>query len=159
MRLKELNKDQWSECIKSCISTDPYLYEVTHHSPVKGIEGCTEFTLNVLLENEASFGSLSLYEIQDDSLLIEGCKRIGFIGYFKNYNILSTFMINKDSRTQHVFDFFFAENLKQLGAQYDAYLWKDNHRARLFFERHKGQLEFEDEEIVKYTFICQLQRG
>lgn len=132
--------------IEECIATDKDL--IRHHScPIKSAKACAKYTEDVLNENKKHWGEMKFYSVMHKDSLI------GFIGVFPKEKILSSFMIKPLYRKPNIHRDFQKELRKLFEGNFYVYLFKDNIKARAYFEKNNATKISIDDQIVQY--ICQ----
>ena len=136
--------DEIKTVIAKCLATDMDLVKVRHHSPIKTIIGCTEFTFNALYEGDI-LTDVDFYLIKDKGV-------VGFFAVNYNEKILRSFHVNKAFRNDGKCDVFWEGVRSVLGDFFYGVIWEDNKRAIRFFENEDGLLVNKIDNTLCYEF-------
>ena len=138
------NEHEIKEVVCNSLGTDLDLIVHRHHCKAGSVQGCVDYTISTLYNDEEE---IEFYELYDEE------SPYGFLAVNRQMNMLRSFMINSDKRDKEHFRWF-ENNVKDImHGQCLVPIWRDNDRAEKFLS-HIGEEVLRNDEIIIYK-ICQ----
>lgn len=152
------NEKVIKKVIRRCLSTDLDLVKNRHHSPIKTVSGCVNYTYDTLFK-DFDGSDIAFYELLEKTSWwnrwfynLTRKNIYGFVAINHKQNCIRSFFINKNKRQNGYHNLFWKDVRCLVDKGFFIVVWSDNDRAERFFINEGGTVHYRNEGVLIYYF-------